>query len=753
MFRQHPSNAEAASRPRAGVSQVSPRRARPGIESFPPLTGTAKVILVATVKHPVVMGHFNIIRQRADGMERQFLCRAGRASAAAALLLLACPTLRAQPTNPAPSVTLTNFRQVLELTTGEARKHRPVESRAVVTLADPVAKILFFQDASAGIFAYGVESSERLRPGQIIDVRAVSEAGKFSPILSQVSLRLVGAGPLPPPRKTTLAEFTGGAFDSQWVELQGVVRSESAPGQRLKFDLGSGHDRVPVWVQQADTNRPSLVDCVVRVRGVGGVLFNSADRVTSFLLYVTSLDEVTVLDRPEEDVFNRPVTAARDLSTYAMRRNADRRIRVRGVVARISSSRKFCLRDESGHIHLQAAQPAEVRSGELVEAAGFTVLSEETPSLHEVIFRSLGQTTNALESPVSIGQLLDGRHEHEMVSIEGQLLQRHFSLKGVANLLLESGGQSFAACLPAAESSAFADLRPGSQLRVLGVAELDRSADPARPLASVWLRSSTGVKLLAPPPRQIHWLSLLTFGLPGLAGCAGLGWLICAQQRRWRQIQREFEESQRGLQDSLSARERMAQDLHDNVMQSVFAVGLGLEDCRRKLRAAPEAAEEQLNAAISALNASLREIRRFIGGLEPQAISGHEFKAALKSLALTIGDSAGQFAIDVHPTATSRLTTEQATQLLNIAKEAMSNSLRHAHASKTVVSLQPEHGTIRLEVADDGVGFNPSSVRDQTGLGLRNIESRARSLGARLQVISAPGRGARIIVELPQTKL
>jgi signal transduction histidine kinase len=195
----------------------------------------------------------------------------------------------------------------------------------------------------------------------------------------------------------------------------------------------------------------------------------------------------------------------------------------------------------------------------------------------------------------------------------------------------------------------------------------------------------------------------------------------------------------------------MAQDLHDNVMQSVFAVGLGLEDCRRKLRASPDLAEEQLNAAIGALNGSLREIRRFIGGLEPQAIGGHEFKAALKSLALTIGDSAGQFAIDVHPAATSRLTTEQATQLLNIAKEAMSNSLRHARAGKTAVSLQPANGNIRLEVADDGAGFDPASTRNHAGLGLRNIESRARSLGARLQVISAPGRGTRIIVELPPT--
>jgi signal transduction histidine kinase len=323
----------------------------------------------------------------------------------------------------------------------------------------------------------------------------------------------------------------------------------------------------------------------------------------------------------------------------------------------------------------------------------------------------------------------------------------------VVALLLESGGRNFAACLAAADATTFAGLRPGSRLRVTGVAELDRPADSGRSLVSLWLRSPAGVTLISPPHRRIDWPLVLAFGLPGLAGCAGLGWLVVSRQRRWRKIQGEFEASQRGLQDSLNARERMAQDLHDNVMQSVFAVGLGLEDCRRKLRSAPDQAAEQLNAAISSLNGSLREIRRFIGGLEPQAIGGHEFKAALKSLALTIGESAGQFSIEVHPAATSRLTTDQAAQLLNIAKEAMSNSFRHARANKTVVSLQPENSIIRLEVADDGAGFDLESVRDTAGLGLRNIERRARSLGARLQVISAPGHGTRIIVELPQSNL
>ena len=95
--------------------------------------------------------------------------------------------------------------------------------------------------------------------------------------------------------------------------------------------------------------------------------------------------------------------------------------------------------------------------------------------------------------------------------------------------------------------------------------------------------------------------------------------------------------------------------------------------------------------------------------------------------------------------AASRLTSTQATHLLRIAKEAMSNSLRHAHAAGLTVSLHPAGPGARLEIRDDGVGFEPGTVGD-TGHGLRNMTARAREIGAELQIISAPGQGCRILV-------
>jgi signal transduction histidine kinase len=214
-------------------------------------------------------------------------------------------------------------------------------------------------------------------------------------------------------------------------------------------------------------------------------------------------------------------------------------------------------------------------------------------------------------------------------------------------------------------------------------------------------------------------------------------------------LQTEMRQSEQQLRRSVEERERIGRDLHDDIIQSIYAAGLSLEDCRRTVRQSPEQAEARLGAAIHTLNNTIHGVRGFIAGLEPKVLNGREFKTALKSLALTSGDSPTQFQFQVDPATANSLTSTQATQLLHIAKEAMSNSLRHAHASGVAVSLQPVGHGIRLEIADDGVGFDPGTVVG-TGQGLRNMAVRAREIGGDLQTVSSPGHGCRILVTVPQ---
>ncbi len=203
------------------------------------------------------------------------------------------------------------------------------------------------------------------------------------------------------------------------------------------------------------------------------------------------------------------------------------------------------------------------------------------------------------------------------------------------------------------------------------------------------------------------------------------------------------------LRKALDDRERLARDLHDGIIQSVYAIGLSLAECRRLIVKDTQQAVTQLGEAITDVNAVIRDVRNYIGGLESEIMSGKELETAMAALVRTMeGAHTLRFSLQVDPEAADRVTPSQAANLLSIMKEAMSNSLRHSNARNGLVSLRLEDGFVRLTVEDDGTGFNPRDTTDH-GHGLRNIQARAHKLGARCEVVSMAGQGTRVVLEVP----
>jgi len=379
----------------------------------------------------------------------------------------------------------------------------------------------------------------------------------------------------------------------------------------------------------------------------------------------------------------------------------------------------------------------------------------ESPVLYDAVIRNDG--TSALPQPMvlSAEELLS--HPNLLVQTDARYLGLSAGSSNCLSLALQSGHQLFTARLdvPEARRSTLS-IEPGSAIRVVGVVV----PEPNGGMPGLWLSSLADLSLLAPPAKvRPFGLELIATG--ALLTTLGLGaalWFIYRQRgqaqaalRLQSSLQTEMHQSEQQLRRSIDERERIGRDLHDDIIQSIYAVGLSLEDCRRNLRQTPEQAESRLTAAIHTLNQTIQSVRGFIAGLEPKVLNGPEFKTALKSLALTAGDAPLHFQIDVDPAAASRLTSTQATQLLHIAKEAMSNALRHAHASSVTVSLHPIPNGVRLEVHDDGVGFDPNRT-DGSGHGLRNTYARARQIDADLEIISAPSQGCRILVTVHERK-
>ncbi|MCC7375966.1 MAG: PAS domain S-box protein [Verrucomicrobiales bacterium] len=207
--------------------------------------------------------------------------------------------------------------------------------------------------------------------------------------------------------------------------------------------------------------------------------------------------------------------------------------------------------------------------------------------------------------------------------------------------------------------------------------------------------------------------------------------------------------SEQQMRVSLEERERLGRDLHDSIIQSIYAVGLNLDDCARITTREPEAVEKRLRKITADLNLVIREVRSFIGKLERNGMSGNEFKTALRSMTLSYEEGGGlEIDLQIEDDAVRDLEPSSASQLLNIAREAIGNAARHAKARFLVVSLRLRDHTVCFEVTDDGVGFDPV-VSGLRGRGLRNMKARAGQIGASFCLVSKTGEGTRLLVELP----
>lgn len=198
----------------------------------------------------------------------------------------------------------------------------------------------------------------------------------------------------------------------------------------------------------------------------------------------------------------------------------------------------------------------------------------------------------------------------------------------------------------------------------------------------------------------------------------------------------------------LEDRERIAQDLHDGTIQSLYAVGLSLEDIAETIEAdAPDSAR-RLDQAIDSIHASIADIREFITDL--RALQGSEvaLPAGLEVLADEFRQSTG---LELRLTTDDDVSVDaDATlQLLRLVREALSNVARHAHAASVGVTLEAHDDALRLTVQDDGRGFDTTTAAESGHLGLINMRARAESLNGTLDIESHPGEGTRVVVVLP----
>ena len=196
-------------------------------------------------------------------------------------------------------------------------------------------------------------------------------------------------------------------------------------------------------------------------------------------------------------------------------------------------------------------------------------------------------------------------------------------------------------------------------------------------------------------------------------------------------------------------RERIAKDLHDGIIQSIYAVGLSLEDLPELMEEDPTEARRRIDRAIDALHVTIRDIRNFIMGLRPELLDQRDLVGSLLALAEEVRlNSMVEVETSIDASAAAILPEHARAPVFHITREALSNVARHSNATRASVVLRREDASVKLEIHDNGVGFEPGEERDSTHQGLTNMAGRAARHGGQLRVESAAGAGTRIIVTL-----
>jgi len=197
-------------------------------------------------------------------------------------------------------------------------------------------------------------------------------------------------------------------------------------------------------------------------------------------------------------------------------------------------------------------------------------------------------------------------------------------------------------------------------------------------------------------------------------------------------------------------RRRIGRDLHDNIIQSIFATGLSLEEDSYDISDKKE--RKKLQENIAGLNDIISKIRSSIFNLQPLALENKAFSERFADLVNEFKLNSGLITnLNIQEKIKPSLSADAAVNLLYIAREALTNISKHASAKSVDINLLVDKEELILEIADDGMGFDPAEVsRDsEYKYGLKNMADRIRILDGILKIDSARGRGTRIIIKIP----
>jgi diguanylate cyclase (GGDEF)-like protein len=463
-------------------------------------------------------------------------------------LAAGCPAASAQGPSKSwePLRTLTTSREVHNLPPDQAARAYPVRLRAVVTYYDPYIDsrhgALFVHDATGCVFvSVPVRPILPLQAGGLVEITGVSGPGDYSPVVMGTGVRALGQSHLPPnPPNVTLTQLLTGAFDAQWVEIEGRVRSAHLGLNNVVLGIAAnGGSLTAVSVREAGVNYESLVDSLVRIQGNAGAVFNQRDQLVGVRVLFPTLREVEVVQAAPRDPFAVPAVPISQLFRYSPDPGLLHRVHVEGKVTLDWPGRMLCIQDPKAAICIQTTQSTGVAVGTLVDVVGFPAINLFKPTLEDATFRTAGSAAPVPPLPITADQAIQSNLDGQLVRIDAELIG-----KGLAStdptLMLRAGRFVFPAILPqGAALGAALPWKDGSLVRITGVCNVQVDSLSTNlgggvvraESMYVLLRSVDDIAVLQAPSWWTREHAIESFSVAGLLVLASFAWIVVLRHR------------------------------------------------------------------------------------------------------------------------------------------------------------------------------------------------------------------------------
>jgi len=631
-----------------------------------------------------------------------------------------------------------------------AEAGQPVDLTAVVTFSDP-PNTVFVQDETAGTF-FQLGGADPPRPGDEVRVRGESFPGLYLPGITETTFEIVGHPGLPEAQPASYDDLMSGRFHYQRVAIEGIVRTLVPEGESASLvRIALGSRIVEVRVERPATDDAPSVDDRLRVTGLAAGHINDRRQLVAPYLRCRDWSRFRVLEAgaPTESV---PLLSSEQLLNFDVDGHGGHRVRLRGAALASFPPDRLFLRDDEAAVGVRLLDEAsDIAPGDAVEVIGFPAMERFSGSLvdAEVVSHEPGE---GAPRPVSatLGELMQGDLDGNLVAATAALAESYRTADG-GILVLQDEGATVRARLPVAPDGLAAD----SRVRVAGICQVDSTSGSSYrstpESVSLRVRSRDDVEVLRAPGwwtyRRLAAVLVLLLVAVLLAGL----WIALLR----RQVSRQTMALTRRIEHeaTLEERQRIAREFHDSLEQELAGLSLRLD----------AASAGGGNGKVGSL---VDDSRRLVSRIQAETrnlVSDLRDTSGERSdLAAVLAEIAGRQPDDVPPEISffppenpmPPLPSRTVHHLGMIAREAVTNALKHADASAIELHLEVEDETLRMRIADDGRGFDPETRSPDGGhFGCVGICERCDRLGATVAWTRNETGGVTVEIDLPLESL